>query len=238
MNASGSASTDVMGFWARHGIVPSLRWGFVALTVFMIGDGIEAGFLSPYLDAHGFGPGQVAMLWGVYGFVVALASWLSGALAEAFGPRRVMLAGFAIWVVFEIAFLVALAAGDFTYMLLSFGVRALGYPLFAYGFLVWLAMDTPEAVLGKAVGWYWFFFVLGLGVISSYYAGVVIPLVGELATLASSLVFIVAGGVIVVFLLRPARRTGPTSPATSARCSARSRSSSSGRGWASAGSSG
>jgi polyol permease family len=215
-SASDSASTDRTGFWTRQGIVPNLRWGFVALTVFMIGDGIESGFLSPYLDEHGVGPGQVSLLWGVYGFVVAVAAWLSGALAEAFGPRRVMLAGFVIWVVFEITFLVALAQGDFTFMLISFGVRGLGYPLFSYGFLVWVAMDTPEEVMGKAVGWYWFFFVLGLGVVSSYYAGVVIPLIGEFATLASSLVFIGAGGIMLVFLVR-GRRQEPTDLGTSLR---------------------
>lgn len=204
------------GFWARHGIVPSLRWGFVALTLFMIGDGIEAGFLSPYLDELGFDAGQVSVLWGVYGFVVATAAWLSGALAEAFGPRRVMLVGFAIWVVFEVAFLVALAAGDFTFMLLSFGIRGLGYPLFAFGFLVWVALDTPGAILGKAVGWYWFFTMLGLGVVSSYYAGAVIPLIGEFATLASSIAFIIAGGAILAFGVR-ARSQEPRDLATSLR---------------------
>ncbi|WP_435060946.1 MFS transporter [Amycolatopsis thermoflava] len=192
----------VSGFWTRQGIVPHLRWGFVALTLFMIGDGIESGFLSPYLAEHGFGAGQTSLLWSVYGFVVAVAAWLSGALAEAFGPRRVMFAGFAIWVVFEIAFLFALAQGDFTLMLISFGVRGLGYPLFSYGFLVWVAMDTPESVMGKAVGWYWFFFVLGLGVISSYYAGAVIPLIGEFATLVTSLAFIGAGGILLAFLVK------------------------------------
>ncbi|GAA0895850.1 MFS transporter [Pseudonocardia zijingensis] len=199
----------ISGHLARHGIVPNLRWGFVALTLFMIGDGVEAGFLSPYLDAQGFGPGQVSLLWGVYGFVVAAGAWLSGALAEAFGPRRVMLVGFAIWVVLEIAFLTALAQGDFTFMLIAFGVRGLGYPLFAYGFLVWVATDTPEPVLGKAVGWYWFFSILGLGVIGSYYAGIMIPLVGEFATLASSLVFIGLGGGLLLFLVQ-ARRREPT----------------------------
>ncbi|SFJ64504.1 MFS transporter [Amycolatopsis sacchari] len=204
------------GFWARQGIVPHLRWGFVALTLFMIGDGIESGFLSPYLAEHGFGAGQTSLLWSVYGFVVAVAAWLSGALAEAFGPRHVMLAGFAIWVVFEVAFLVALAQGNFTVMLLAFGVRGLGYPLFSYGFLVWVATDTPEAALGKAVGWYWFFFVLGLGVVSSYYAGAVLPVLGEFGTLASSLAFIGVGGLLLLFLVK-ARRPAPAGLRSSLR---------------------
>jgi hypothetical protein len=77
---------------------------------------------------------------------------------------------------------------------------------FAYGFLVWVAMDTPEETMGKAAGWYWFFSILGLGVLSSYYAGAVIPVIGELATLASSLVFVGAGGILLLVLVRARRQ--------------------------------
>ncbi|ULN34263.1 MFS transporter [Mycolicibacterium smegmatis] len=196
-------------YWERQGIVPHLRWGFVAVTLFMIGDGIEAGFLSPYLDQQGLGSAQVSALWSVYGFVVAVAAWLSGTLSEVFGPRRVMLTGFAIWVVFEFAFLYALMQQNYAMMLVSFGVRGLGYPLFAYGFLVWIAMDTPEHAMGKAVGWYWFFSILGLGVVSSYYAGAVIPVIGELATLASSLVFVGAGGLILLSMVKARKHSAP-----------------------------
>src|ERR1044072_7985361 len=106
----------VSGFWERQGIVPKLRWGFVALTLFMVGDGIESGFLSPYLADRGFGSGQASLIWSVYGLVVAVTSWSSRALAEQFGPRRVMLAGFATWVACEAVFLVALAHNNFTFM--------------------------------------------------------------------------------------------------------------------------
>ncbi|MBO9625894.1 MAG: MFS transporter [Microbacterium sp.] len=188
---------------AGQGISRSIAWGFVALTIFMVGDGIEAGFLSPYLDERGFDGGQVALLWSVYGIVVAAAAWLSGALAEAWGPKRVMMLGFGIWVVFEILFLVfGVMGGNFEIMLLAFGIRGLGYPMFAYGFLVWVTMDTDEQVMGRAVGWYWFFSTLGLGVLSSYFAGAVIPVIGELATLWMALAFVVVGGLMVLFLLR------------------------------------
>lgn len=186
-----------------QGISRSIGWGFLALTIFMVGDGIEAGFLSPYLDERGFDGGQVALLWSVYGIVVAAAAWLSGALAEAWGPKRVMMLGFGIWVVFEVLFLVfGVMGGNFEIMLLAFGIRGLGYPMFAYGFLVWVTMDTDEQVMGRAVGWYWFFSTLGLGVLSSYFAGAIIPVIGELATLWTALAFVVVGGLMVLFLLR------------------------------------
>lgn len=187
----------------KQGISRPIAWGFVALTLFMIGDGIEAGFLSPYLDSLGFAETDVALLWSVYGIVVAAAAWLSGALAEAWGPKRVMMVGFGIWVAFEIVFLVfGLMQQNFAVMLLAFGIRGLGYPMFAFGFLVWVTTATPDHVMGRATGWYWFFSTLGLGVLSSYFAGFMIPIVGELVTLWTSLAFIIAGGLIVALLLR------------------------------------
>lgn len=186
-----------------QGISRPIAWGFVAVTLFMVGDGIEAGFLSPYLDTLGFDEGSVALLFAVYGIVVAVAAWLSGALAEAWGPKRVMLLGFAIWVVFEIVFLLfGVMTGNFMVMVIAYGVRGLGYPMFSYGFLVWVTMDTEERFMGRAVGWYWFFSTLGLGVLSSYFAGAVLPAWGELGTLWASLAFIFAGGLMIVFLLR------------------------------------
>lgn len=187
----------------RQGISRPIAWGFVAVTLFMVGDGIEAGFLSPYLDSLGFSAADVALLWSAYGIVVALSAWLSGALAEAWGPKRVMMVGFAIWVVFQVVFLFfGVMQENFTIMLLAFAIRGIGYPMFSYGFLVWVTMATPDDKMGRATGWYWFFSTLGLGVISSYFAGAVIPVIGEMATLWSSLIFIVIGGVMVAVLLK------------------------------------
>lgn len=198
----------------KQGIIRPLAWGYAAVTLFMIGDGIEVGFLSPYLDSRGFEDSSVALLWGVYGIVVAVSCWLAGALAESWGPKRVMVTGLWIWVALEVVFLFALMQDNFTLMLVSFGVRGIGYPLFAYGFLVWVIMETPDQLMGKAVGWYWFSFTLGLGVISAYLAGALIPLVGPLAVLWSSLAFVIAGGLIATFVLK-ARKQEPVTLAGS-----------------------
>lgn len=186
----------------RQGIQRSLAWGFLAVTLFMIGDGIELGFLSPYLSTRGFTTAQVATLISLYGIVVAVAAWFAGALAEAWGPRRVMLIGFAFWATLEIVFLFAIMIGNFPLMLISYGVRGIGYPFFSYGFLVWVTMDTPERTMGRAVGWFWFANTTGLGVISSYLAALTIPLIGQLGTMWLSWGFVVAGGLIVVLLMR------------------------------------
>jgi len=36
-------------FLERIGVFPPLVWGYVGLLLFMIGDGVEAGYLSKYL---------------------------------------------------------------------------------------------------------------------------------------------------------------------------------------------
>jgi len=57
---------------------PELAIGYLGLLLFMIGDGVEAGFLSPMLiDLH-FTTSQVAIVFTAYGATAAVASWLSG----------------------------------------------------------------------------------------------------------------------------------------------------------------
>ncbi|MDF2848154.1 MAG: alpha-ketoglutarate permease [Oerskovia sp.] len=190
-------------FLTSQGISRPLAWGFVALMLFMVGDGIELSFLSNYLTDGGFSAGQVAGLFSAYGIVVAVSAWLAGALAEAWGPRRVMLLGAVVWIVFEVVFLAfGVMPGNYPVMVFAYAVRAIGYPFFAYGFLVWVTMETPNAVMGKAVGWYWFFNAMGLGVISGYFvAGAIEPL-GSLGTLWSALAFVVVATVMVALLVR------------------------------------
>src|SRR3954470_12945308 len=88
-----------------QGINKKLTLGMVAIFIFMIGDGIEQAFLSKYLVELGFSVSQAALVFSVYGITLAIASWLAGVLSEIFGPRRVMLAGLLIWVVFHIGLL-------------------------------------------------------------------------------------------------------------------------------------
>src|SRR4051794_1944411 len=91
----------------RLGIHPPLVWGYVGLLLFMIGDGVEQGYLSKYLvlDRGIATERNVPLIFTAYGIAVAISSWLSGALSDLWGPRRVMVIGLAIWVVFEVAFL-------------------------------------------------------------------------------------------------------------------------------------
>ncbi|MBB6171291.1 polyol permease family [Nocardiopsis mwathae] len=186
----------------RIGIPRPLAWGFIGLLIFMIGDGVEFGYLSPYLLDQGV-PGQrVALVFTVYGATASIAAWFSGALSDMWGPRRVMWAGLAIWVVCHILFLtMALTTVNYGLILLTYGLRGFGYPLFAFGFLVWVAAATPQRRLGTAVGWFWFAFTGGLPTLGSLVASALVPWIGPYATLWAALGLIVIGGLIALLMV-------------------------------------
>ncbi|MEV5124128.1 MFS transporter [Streptomyces decoyicus] len=205
----------------RLGIPPTLAWGYLGLLLFMIGDGVESGYLSPYLIDQGISESRVALLFTVYGIAAGLAAWLSGVLSDLWGPRRVMWTGLAIWAAFQLLFLLAaIPLTSYPLMMLAYGLRGLGYPLFAYGFLVWVAGVTPRARLGTAMGWFWFAFTGGLPTLGSLVAGGLIPQIGSYATLWAALVLVAAGGLIALLLVRddhgarPPRGTGEGPVAT------------------------
>ena len=191
----------------RVGIPRPLFWGFVGCLLFMIGDGVESGFLSPYMQSQGISAQQVALMFSVYGFVIAVASWLSGALSDLWGPRQVMWIGLITWVGFEVIFLtLGLKAFNWPVMLVSYGLRGLGYPLFAFGFLVWIAAATPPQRLSSAAGWFWFAFTGGFPTLGSLFASFLIPDLGQYNTFWASVVLVAVGGLIALLLVR--ERTG------------------------------
>ena len=89
--------------WAdRLGMPGALRWGYVGLLIFMIGDGVESGYLAVFLGDRGLSDGNVGLMFTVYGVAAGLAAWASGALSDLWGPRRVMMIGLVIWVGFQV----------------------------------------------------------------------------------------------------------------------------------------
>ena len=72
----------------KAGIPRHLAWGYLGILIFMMGDGVEQGWLSPYLLERGMSIQQSAFLFTMYGVTIAISSWFSGVLAEGFGPKK------------------------------------------------------------------------------------------------------------------------------------------------------
>lgn len=166
----------------------------------MIGDGIESGYLAPFLVTKGLSQGQVAVMFAGYGLAAAAAARFSGVLADVRGPRQVMWLGLLLWGLFQVFFLIfGIPDANYPMMVIAYGLRGFGYPLFAYGFLVWIAATTSLKRLGSAVGWFWFAFTGGLPTLGSLLASFFIPLIGQYWTLWCSLGFVLIGGLVTLF---------------------------------------
>ena len=199
-------------FLERFGIYPPLVWGFLAVLLLMCGCGVESGFLSAFLVEKGISASGVALVFTVYGVTATFASWLSGALSDVWGPKRVMLLGLAIWLFFHVAFLLlGVAPGNYPLILFFYGMRGFGYPLFAYGFLVWITVATPARNLGTSLGWFWFAFAAGFPTLGSLIASYMVPQVGPYQTLWWALVFVVGAGLALLGARDPSgtRRLAP-----------------------------
>ncbi|WP_221583524.1 MFS transporter [Microbacterium sp. G2-8] len=197
------------------GLSPALLWGYVAIALFMTGDGLEQAFLSDYLvTSLGYTQEQSGTLFTVYGLVVAFAAFASGVLAEYYGPRRVMMLSTVAWIVFHAGFLVfGVMADNYPMMLVMYAIRAAAYPMFVYSFVVWISYAAPQNRLSSAMGWFWAAYSVGVGVFGSYLPSLTIPFMGEVATLWISIGFIAAGGILAGVLVsgRGPQHSGPRS---------------------------
>jgi len=84
-------------------------------------------------------------------------------------------------------------------MFVFYGLRGFGYPLFAFGFLVWITATGSAARLGAAVGWFYFAFTGGLPTLGSLFSSAVDPIFGQYGTLWVALVIIGLGGAFAFF---------------------------------------
>ena len=200
-----SSSNRVIALIQRTGFPTDLAGGFLAVVIFVIGDGIEAVWITNYLssDAVGFAVDSASKIVTTYGVMVAIAAFLSGALCDAIGPRKVMLIGVVSFLIFDALFIaVALPSQSIALVYLTYGMRGFGYPMLAYGFLTWVMMVTPPARQSSASGWFWFAFSLGMQIIGSYLSAQMLPLFGHIVTLWFGWVLAAVGGAATLLFLR------------------------------------
>lgn len=192
-------------FLDRLGIPHALRWGFLGVLVFMTGNGVETNFVSPHM-ANVFGGGDeminlAATVITFYALSTLIGSYLAGALSDLWGPRRVMLLGMLVWVVFQAAFIGALATESVPLIFAAYTVRGFGFPLFAFSFLVWINAVVHKERNGAAVGWFYVMFTGGMPTLGSLVAIGMIPafgggLFGERWAMVASTSIVVAGFLI------------------------------------------
>lgn len=214
--ATGSPVTETR--LDRMGIPNSIKWGFLAVLIFMTGNGVESNFISPHLARAVGDENLAATVISIYGISVLVGSYLSGALSDLFGPKRVMLLGFLVWIVFEAAFLLSIQLDSTVLIALSYFFRGFGFPLFAFSFLVWINHVTPRARNATAVGWFYVMFTGGMPTLGSLVAILAISGFGggnggETGAMIVSSLLVLAGFLIAWFGVREPRGLKRLAPA-------------------------
>lgn len=189
------------------GFMPSsLIWGYIAIAIFMAGDGFEAAFLSKYITDMGFSEAQSAFVFTAYGLLVAISAWCSGVVAEIITPQKAMCIGFILWSVMHVFFMIfGIGMHNYPLMVICYGIRGLGYPLFLYSFVILIIQNVSESKVSTAMGWFWAAYSIGFGVLGGYLPGYINPIIGEYHTLWMSLVWVIVGGLISLITLRHAK---------------------------------
>ncbi len=158
-------------FLDRIGIPSVLKWGFLGLFIFMTGLGVESNFLTPHLVAMlGSTEATISVVITFYAAACLVASYLSGALSDLWGPKKVMTLGFSIWLIFQVAFLLSIASGNLWLVGITYFFRGFGYPLFAFAFLVWVNITSLKSKAGTAIGWFYVMFTGGMPTVGSLVA--------------------------------------------------------------------
>ncbi|WP_339076817.1 MFS transporter [Acetobacter sp. AC2005] len=175
---------------------------YLGLLFFMIGDGVEVGYLSPFLVSSGISEHQVAFIFTLYGFAAAISAWGAGLLCEYVGCRKVIIAGVVLWVVPQVLFLAWALPSHTTWgILLTYSIRGFGYPLLAYGILTLIVKEVSAAQRGLASGIFWFCFTCGLPTLGTIVAAASLPILGEYLTFWVALGVVILGGSLSVIAL-------------------------------------
>lgn len=184
------------GLEKKTGIVPGLLPGYIGIGIFMLGATIEATWFSGWLSRQGYPVEWISMIFTLYGISTALFSWVAGSLAAWKSPRRVMEAGLVMLMVTGCMLIPGLLVKNRLLIAVSYCLRGTAYPLTAYAFLVWVTVRTPQSVLGKATGWYWFSFNAGMNMAAPLLSTWLLSLMSGTWLLALGLVISVAGMVV------------------------------------------
>lgn len=111
-------------FLDRIGLPSHLAWGYFGVLIFMMGDGLELAWLSPYLVDQGLAVKQTAFLTTMYGVAIALSAWLSGVMVESIGPRKTMLIGVVAYLIGQSLFVgFAIPTLNYELMIPTYAIR-------------------------------------------------------------------------------------------------------------------
>lgn len=202
----------------RIGLPKGMSWGILATIVFVVGDALEVTWISSFFSTDiGIPLNQAAWIITAFGIVGAIAAYAVGPLVSVMGPRKVMILGLIGWVTADVLFIAVLPTHNFLLILLSYAIRGIGTPFFAFAFVTWLNARARAGYEARTQAWFWFCLSGGQQILGAFVAASLLPMIGPINTLWVGLGIAIVGGVIGVTLIKdPAGSTVlPTSDSLS-----------------------
>jgi len=122
----------------------------VAVLIFTLGNSTDA-FLLLRLNQTGVAAGGIALLWSAHHGVKMVANYFGGRLADAIGPRPMILAGWLFYAAIYLAFGWFHSAPWLIAVFLAYGIC---FGLVEPAERAWVASLVPPQLRGTAFGWY------------------------------------------------------------------------------------
>ena len=183
------------------GMPKRLIFGYVAIAIFMTGDGFDLTILARFLAVdQGFGLTSAGLAFTFYGLIGAVAAWTTGVIADLIGAKRLMLIGGVLWLALHVLFL-TIGLTSPVLAVTFYALRGVAYPLFMYGFVVMIMETVEPNGRASAMGWFWTCFSFGLGVLGAFIPSLTVPVIGVYGTLWLALAFTAAGTLICFFFV-------------------------------------
>lgn len=206
--------------WAeRIGLPKGMSWGILATIIFVVGDALEVTWISSFFSTDiGIPLSRAAWIITAFGIVGAIAAYAVGPLVSVIGPRKVMILGLIGWVAADVLFILILPTHNYWLILLSYAIRGIGTPFFAFAFVTWLNARAKAGYEARTQAWFWFCLSGGQQILGAFVAATLLPVIGPINTLWVGLAIAIVGGLIGVILIKdPAGSTVlPTSTASAA----------------------
>ncbi len=154
-HAPAGAAVDLREGWGRLG--RDFKALLVALMLFMLGNASDA-FLLMRLHDVGIPTEWVAGLWSLHHVVKSASTYLAGRWTDAFGPRRMIVAGWALYAAVYVVFGFVESVPGLVVTFLVYGAH---FGLTEPSEKAWVARLVPPGLRGTAFGFY--HGVIGIG---------------------------------------------------------------------------
>lgn len=145
-----AAAPTKIGLSGWNGLQPNLKYLYLAILVFTLGNSTDA-FVLLRLSEAGIQPEHIALLWSLHHVVKSVASYFGGAWSDRIGRRPMLISGWLVYSVIYFAFAWSVSSEALIAVFILYGIY---FGLVEPVERAWVMDLAPEHLRGTAIGYY------------------------------------------------------------------------------------